>query len=258
MSWTRLSLLPLLLFLAAGEAQAALSDEIQVYTDDLEKPGERGIELHVNTTPSGRSTPDYPGEVTPWHSLRVTPEISWGIARDWDWGFYLPFVRSAEGDYSFAGPKARLKWLPLRPAEGESGAFAGINGELAYVQEKFVQARKTLELRPILGWRSEKWLAAVNPTVGMDLAGAEQGVATFHPSLKVSRDIGGKRALGFEYYADFGRLSHFAPREEQEHTLYLVLDTDAVAGKWPGLNFGIGRGLTTVTDRWTIKAIVSF
>ena len=42
---------------AAPQLHAALPDEIQVYTDDLEKPGERGIELHVNTTPSGRSTP---------------------------------------------------------------------------------------------------------------------------------------------------------------------------------------------------------
>jgi hypothetical protein len=256
LSWTRPSAL-LLLALAAGPAPAALPDEIQVYTDDLETPGERGVELHVNTTPSGRSTPDYPGEVTPWHSLRVTPEISWGIARDWDWGLYLPFVRSAEGDYAFAGPKLRLKWLPLRPAAGGSGAFAGLNGELAYVEEKFVQARKTLELRPILGWRGGKWLAAVNPTLGMDLAGDEQGVATFHPSAKLSRDIGATRALGVEYYADFGRLSHFAPRDEQEHTLYLVLDTEP-AGRWPGLNFGIGRGLTSVTDRWTIKAILSF
>lgn len=244
----------LALAFAAGEAAAALPDEIQVYTDDLEKPGARGVELHVNTTPSGRSTPGYPGEVTPWHSLRVTPEVSWGIARDWDWGFYLPFVRSAEGDYEFAGAKARLKWLPLRPAEG---LFAGVNAELAYVREKFVQARKTFELRPILGWRGAQWLFAVNPAIGVDLAGEDSGVADFHPSAKLARDIGGKRALGIEYYAALGRLSHFAPRGEQEHTLYLVLDTEAT-GIWPGLDFGIGRGLTSVTDRWTIKAILSF
>lgn len=256
MSSIRLSLVALLLI--AGEATAALPDEVQVYTDDLEAPGERGIELHVNTTPSGNSTPSYPGEITTHHGLRVTPEISWGLGRDMDWGVYLPFARSAEGDYYFAGPKLRLKWLPLRPAEGQSGAFAGVNGELAYVQEKFVQARRTLEIRPILGWRGGEWLAAVNPTVGFDLAGEEQGVATFHPSLKLSRGIGGKRALGFEYYADFGRLSHLAPREEQEHTLYLVLDTEATAGKLPGFNIGVGRGLTTATDRWTIKVIVSF
>jgi len=246
--------LALLLLLSPAGALAALPDEIQVYTDDLEAPGERGLELHVNTTPSGRSTPDYPGEVTPYHGLRVTPEISWGLGHDTDWGIYLPFVRSAEGDYAFAGPKVRLKWLPLRPAEGGTGTFAGVNGELAYVQEKFVQARKTLEVRPILGWRGTDWLFSFNPTVGFDLAGEEGGVAMFHPSAKAARSIGEKRALGVEYYADLGPLSHFAPREEQQHTLYLVLDTEGKVG----VNFGIGRGLTSATDRWTIKAILSF
>ena len=255
MSSTRLSLSFFLLAIFFwGGAAAALPDEIQVYTDDLEAPGSRGLELHVNTTPSGNSTPSYPGEVTTFHGLRVTPEISWGIARDWDWGLYLPFVRDAEGKTWFAGPKVRLKWLPLRPAEGASGAFAGINGELAYVQEEFVQARKTLEIRPILGWRGADWLLALNPTLGTELAGDESGVFTFHPSAKIARAIGEKRALGVEYYADFGRLSHFAPRDEQQHTLYLVLDTEGKVG----VNFGIGRGLTNATDRWTIKAILSF
>ena len=228
-----------------------MPDEIQVYTDDLEAPGETGIELHVNTTPSGRSAPDYPGEVTTHHGLRITPEISWGLAKDWDWGLYLPFTRSAAGTEYFAGPKLRTKWLPLRPAEGANGAFAGVNGELALVQEKFDLARRTLEIRPILGLRSEGWLFAFNPTVGTDLAGDERGVLTFHPSAKVARDVGGGTALGFEYYADLGRLSRFAPRDEQQHTLYFAIDTK-------GLNFGIGRGLNNATDRWTLKAIFDF
>ncbi|HZD19436.1 MAG TPA: hypothetical protein VE325_02090, partial [Burkholderiales bacterium] len=114
---TRTALVTLVLFLAAPAAWCALPDEIQVYTDDLEAPGERGIELHVNTTPSGRVTPDYPGEVVPHHGLRITPEISWGLARNWDGGVYLPFVRSAEGADFFAGPRFRLKWLPVKSAE---------------------------------------------------------------------------------------------------------------------------------------------
>ncbi len=63
--------------------------------------------------------------------------------------------------------------------------------------------------------------------------------------------MSGRTALGVEYYGDLGRLSNFAPRNEQSHTLYLVLDT-------PRLNFGIGRGLTGAADRWTIKSIYSF
>jgi hypothetical protein len=233
-----------------GEARAALPDEIQVYTDDLEKPGEHGMELHVNTTPKGRSTPHYPGEVTPHHGLRVTPEISLGLARDWDAGLYLPFVRSAEGTEYFAGPRLRLKWLPLRPAEGEAGYFAGVNWELSFVERRFEEARRTTEIRPIFGYRNADWLFSFNPIVEADLAGPQKGVLTFAPAFKAARTVSDGTALGVEYYADLGRLSNFAPRSEQSHTLYLVLDTEHV-------NFGIGRGLTGATDRWTIKAIFS-
>src|SRR3954462_6515514 len=91
-----------------ARAQAALPDEIQVYTDDLEAPGEHGLELHVNTTPKGRSAPDYPGELTPHPALRVPPEISLALARGWDAGLSLPLLRSAEGTGYFAGPRLRL------------------------------------------------------------------------------------------------------------------------------------------------------
>jgi hypothetical protein len=47
------------------------------------------------------------------------------------------------------------------------------------------------------------------------------------------------------------RLSNFAPQSEQSHTLFLVVDTHR-------FNFGIGRGLTGASDRWTVKGIISF
>ena len=232
-------------------ALAALPDEIQVYTDDLEAPGERSLELHVNTTPSGRTTPEYPGEVVPHQGLRITPEISQGLARDWDGAIYLPVVRSGDGSWFFAGPKFRLKWLPLRPGEGATGAFAGLNAELAIVQERFEQAGRSAEIRPIVGYRGEKWLLAFNPILETDLAGEQKGVFFFAPAFKASRKVSGDTALGAEYYADLGRVSGFAPREEQSRVLFLTVDTERV-------NFGVGYGLTGASDRWTVKAILSF
>jgi hypothetical protein len=248
LSSTRNRLAALAAVLCFSQAHGALPDEIQVYTDDVNAPGERGIELHVNTTPSGRSRPDYAGEVTPYHGLRITPELSWGLVPDVDWGLYLPFVRSGEGTDYFAGPRFRLKWMPLR---GKPGYFAGVNGELSFVERKFEEARRTIEIRPIVGYRGKAWLASFNPQMSTDLAGPDKGVVTFHPSLKLSRDVGDRTALGFEYYADLGRLSHFAPSSEQSRTLYFVFDTETV-------NFGIGRGLNGATDRWTLKSIISF
>ena len=248
MSSTRNRFLVAAAIFCCSHAHGALPDEIQVYTDDVSAPGERGIELHVNTTPSGRSRPDYPGEVTPYHGLRITPELSWGLVPDVDWGLYLPFVRSGDGTDYFAGPRLRLKWMPLR---GNPGYFAGMNVELSFVERRFEEARRTAEIRPIVGYRDADWLLSFNPIVGTDLAGPQKGVLTFAPAFKIARSAGGGYALGAEYYAELGRLSHFAPGSEQSHILYFVLDT-------PKLNFGVGRGLNGATDRWTVKAIYSF
>ena len=87
---------------------AALSDEIQVYTDDINAPGEFGLELHINTTPKGRRVPDYPGEVVPNHGLRITPEFSYGLTKTWEAGLYIPTNRDPSGSVSVAGAKP---WL---------------------------------------------------------------------------------------------------------------------------------------------------
>jgi len=120
--------------LVPGPGFAALSDEIQVYDDDINAPREFGLELHANTTPNGRSTPDYPGEVVPNHGLRLTPEFSYGLTRAWEAGLYVPTNFDPQGHGSLAGWKLRLKWLPIhgddgaaieRPGSGNRGRLAG-------------------------------------------------------------------------------------------------------------------------------------
>jgi len=237
----------------AFPVRAALPDEIQVYTDDLRAPRELGLELHVNGTPKGRRTPEFPGEVTPGGGLRITPEFSLGLWRDWDAGLYLPIVQDSGGNTRFAGPKLRLKWLPLRPGESAEGWFAGVNTEYAWLEEGFEPGTRKLELRPILGWRSAQWLLAVNPILSWQLNGPERsGRPDFNPAFKVARSVTQDLALGLEYYAGLGPLGQPLPGAEQAHTLYLALEYER--GPIP-LHFAIGRGLNSATDRLTLKAI---
>ena len=242
--------------LAPSGARAALPDEIQVYTDDLAAPGSFGMELHVNTTPKGRRTPDFPNEVTPHHGLRVTPELTYGFAENFDAGLYLPTTRDAEGRLLFGGPKLRLKWLPLRPPEDGAGWFAGLNGEYSWLNKNFEPETRRFELRPILGWRNPDWLVAFNPVLDWALNGPDKaGRPEFNPSLKVARTVAEGAALGLEYYAGLGPLGRPDPHAEQQHSLYLVLDWER--GPLP-FQLGVGRGLNDATDAWTVKAIFSF
>jgi hypothetical protein len=238
---------------ALSPALGATLDEIQVYTDDINKPGEFGLELHVNTTPKGRSVPDFPGEVTPRHGLRFTPEFSYGLSRDFEAGLYLPYVRDAQGTTYFSGPKLRLKWLPLRPEENTHGWFMGANLEYARVAPGLDQSRFSFEVRPILGYRGRDWLFAANPILDWALAGPDHdGKPDFRPAAKVARKVAPGVALGVEYYAELGKTNRILPQSQQSHTIYFALDFD----RKPWIfNVGIGRGLSDAADRWTLKAI---
>jgi hypothetical protein len=241
-----------MLMLCATQAYA-ISDEIQVYTDDINKPGEYGLELHMNTTPAGRSTPDYPGDSAPRHGFRLTPEFSYGLSRDFEVGLYLPTVRDADGSFSASGVKLRLKWLPMQPEEGRPGWYSGVNFELARVDTRYSEVPLTSEIRMIGGYRGENWLVGVNPILGFDLSpGYRNGGPDFTLALKAMHDVLPGIALGAEYYNSVGKLNHPLPHGLQDNTAYLVMDFD----RKPWIfNFGVGRGLTGATDQWTVKAI---
>ena len=245
-----------ILFSLAAPARAVLPDEIQVYTDDINAPGERGLELHVNTTPRGRRAPEFAGEVVPHHGLRVTPEISWGVTRTVELGLYLPYTRDLEGRVLFGGPKVRLKWLPLRPAEGESGWFAGTNWEYSWLNRNFEPETRRLELRPIVGWRGAEWLFAANPVLDWALNGPQRaGRPDFNPSFKVARTVAKDVALGFEYFAGLGPFARPLARAEQARTLYVAMEWERAPLPF---HVAVGRGLNDATDRWTVKAIFEF
>lgn len=231
----------------------AISDEIQVYTDDINKPGKYGLELHVNTTPKGRSTPDYPGDVPPQHGIRFTPEFSYGLSRDFEAGLYLPAGRTPDGDLFVSGGKLRLKWLPVQPDETAGGWYAGGNLELSSLDKKYSESRYSSELRTIFGYRAPDWLIGVNPIFGWDLSpGFRRGGPDFTLAWKAMHDVRPGIALGVEYYASVGKLADSLPHDQQDHMLFLALDVD----RKPWIfNIGIGRGMTSAADRWTLKAI---
>jgi hypothetical protein len=229
-------------------AKAALYDEIQVYDDSINARHAVGLELHVNSTPSGRSEPDYPGEIPPAKTLRTTAEFSYGLTDALEAGFYVPTLIDQDHDFHIAGAKLRLKWLPVR-----GKYFWGVNVELSKVAQKFEASTASLELRPIWGYRDAMWLFAINPVLDYNLSpGYRTGGPDFSPQIKLARNVARGLAVGIETYSDIGKLAHASPASEQSHTLYVAVDVDRAP--WV-FNFGIGRGLTAATDRWTVKAI---
>jgi hypothetical protein len=63
-----------LLLPAAGRAQ---TDEIQVYTAEINDPGQFSITLHNNYTVIGPTRPAFSGGIVPDHSLNGGPIVGW-------------------------------------------------------------------------------------------------------------------------------------------------------------------------------------
>lgn len=64
----------------------AAPDVIQVYTDEINAPGEAGLELHLNHAIQGSRTPGYPGQMPSQHGTQVTPEFSYGLTKNLEAG----------------------------------------------------------------------------------------------------------------------------------------------------------------------------
>jgi len=229
-----------------------MQDEIQVYTDDINAPGENGLELHVNATPSGITQPNYPGALTNAHGVRFTPELSRGLTRTTELGLYLPSAYTSEGKYQMAGMKLRLKWLPIQ-AEENAGYFAGMNFELGVLKPQFSESAKTAEIRNILGWKNSSWLIAVNPIFDFNISPGLPHTPTFMLATKLNRRLTESVWIGWEHYNDRGPYNNALPPFQQSKMNFLVMD---YVGQPFDFNVGIGKGATANSDRWTVKAII--
>ena len=74
------------------------------------------------------------------------------------------------------------------------------------------------------------------------------------PATRVDYNFSDKWAIAAEEYDDFGQLRHFDRASQQTHQLFAVIDYN---GKPINVEGGIGFGLTSATDRLTLKLILS-
>jgi hypothetical protein len=247
---TAAALFLLVLVLHTGRAHAA-SEEIQVYLDDLTKPGRFGADIHNNVTLSGSRTPDYPGALPAHHLLRVTPELYYGVSKTFELGLYLLNTYSPGNGANYEGQKVRFKYIAPHN-EGE-GSFWGLNLEIGRTAKRVAEVPWNTELKGIYGFRTGPWTVGINANFEWSLAGSPATPVALEMSTKVAYDVRQGLAVGFESYNDIGPVRDPGRLGSQSQMLYGVVDAEV--GK-VDLNIGLGRGLTSVSDRWVLKVIV--
>jgi hypothetical protein len=231
----------------------AAPDEIQVYTEEMNDPGEYGVELHVNYVIEGAKVPSYEGESPSHHMFQATPEFSYGITRNWEAGMYVPVAREENGNLYGNGLRLRMKYMAT-PAAGSS-VFMGLNTEIGYSNSRVSESEWGMELRPIIGIRTEDWLLSFNPILNMDLSNNASHQPQFEPALKVSRKVAEGVHAGLEYYGEYGYTNNILPESQRINYLYAAVD---IAKHDFDINFGIGRGDSNASDSWIAKAIIAF
>lgn len=224
-------------------------DEIQVYDASIAKPGEFTLQQHLNYVFRGRTQPDFPGALISNHSLNGTPELAYGVTDFYEVGLYAPFAVSNQGQFYSDGFKIRQ--LFVTPHAEEASLFGGVNFELSYSTPKFSQTKLGLEIRPIIGFRVDKWEFIVNPI--LDVGFGRYGVAEFAPAARIARKITDDVSLGVEYYSALGPIGEHTPLQNQQHSIFGVVDFKV--GK-VDVDFGVGFGLTKGSDRVVAKTII--
>ena len=171
---------------------------------------------------------------------------------------FLPVCESVGGYFTVSceplrvrgnGAKLRLKYI----APSTGAFFWGVNFELGRTSHRVTESNDNFELRPILGWRGGAWLVAINPIIDAALSGGTSREPVFAPALKVSRAVAEGVQLGIEHYAELGPIHHIPDFNQQNHMLFGALDVQKGA---LDLNFGVGRGLTSASEKWVVKMIV--
>ncbi|CAM3936847.1 hypothetical protein [Roseateles saccharophilus] len=241
--WRSAACAVMLVALCSAGAQAAPAD-FRVLNDDLTEAGEFGLELQGSWVRPARSA------ATPSPLLQGMAEFSYGLAPQWELSLQLPATRA---DGTWYGTGANLELTFVAPHDEAQGFYWGGRVELGRSRAVHEDWAAGIELRPILGWRTGNWHAVLNPGLQATVSGPEREV-DFEPSAKLAYRLRPDLHLGLEYFAEAGPLSHLLPSGQRRELGLITLD--AKAGPLE-LTLGLGKGLTSASDRRVGKLLVS-
>ena len=241
-----------LLLLASSSGAMAVTDEIQVYTGDIEAQGVFGLTWHNNYTPDGLKTPDFPGGLVDNHAYSSVTEWAYGVMPWFEAGLYVPlYSNSTNQGWTYNGFKLRA--LFVQPDNDQKDFYYGVNFEFSWNQKQWDTQVNTGEIRPIIGWRfGGDFSLTLNPIVDNSYKGFSR--LEFVPATRLDYKVDSRWTVAAEEYDDFGELRHFLPASEQWHQLWAVAD---YTGDPISVETGVGFGLTPGTDKLAVKLMFS-
>ncbi len=229
--------------LAQGE------NEIQVYASAITPKDVTLFELHQNYTFNGMKGLTDPKSAR-W--LEETLEITRGLGKNWEIGFYTFTGMAPNGKFEYLGNHIRPRFTV--PDSWNWKAGVSISLELGFIRpdanSKYIMDG---ELRPIIDKTFGNWYFSLNPNIAFNLTGDDKffGIG---PQFKTVYNVQQKFGLGIEYYSALGTFKKISSIKEQEHLLGPIFDL-YTNPKWE-LQTGFLFGLTPGSNQQVFKLIV--
>jgi hypothetical protein len=238
--------------LALPALTVAQTDEIQVYDGAIAEVGTFNLTWHNNFTPDGLKTPAFPGGLSNNKTLNGVTEWAYGVTDWFEAGLYLPLY-SISDDRGALINGGKIRLLFTHPHADDNKFVYAVNFEFSYNSKHWDYRRYTSEIRPIIGWHLHPVDIFINPILDNSYLNGVKGL-DFAPATRVAYNFNPKWAVAVEEYADYGHLREFYSASEQFHQIYGVVDHGT---KFANIEFGIGFGLTSATDKVTLKLMLS-
>jgi hypothetical protein len=245
----KLTLLLTIFMYTATVSFSQADNEIQVYASPTIGEKRTIVELHNNYTFRGAKNLSDPKSAR-W--LNHTLEITTGIAKNVEIGFYTFVTLSPDGKYQYLGNQIRPR--VTAPDRWKLPFGASLSAEFGRFRDNiFIPFYWQGEIRPIIDKTFGNVYASFNPNIDLVLSGPGKQVG-FAPQFKTFYNIKQKAGLGIEYYSGLGSFSGFLPAKQQEHLIGPMFDLLAYPD-WE-LQTGYLFGLTPGSNQSIFKILV--
>jgi hypothetical protein len=210
------------------------------------------FEFHTNFTAEGTtSTAD--GVLPTNHQFHETLEITHGFTPWFETGMYQ--FTSAQSGYGFDWVGTHIRPRVAVPEDKHLPVGLSLSMEIGYQRPIYSTDTWTVELRPIIDKKLNRWYLSFNPTFDRSLHGPSQSKGfEFSPNFKASYDVTRRVSAGIEYYGSLGPVTGFEPLKDQQQQIIPAIDLN-LGPNWE-FNFGVGVGMTGATDHLLIKMIL--
>lgn len=225
------------------KSMAQDANEIQVYASATTPKYMTIIELHSNYTFKG------PKSNEKYHPLLETIEITTGISKNFELGFYI-FTHNLNGKLQYTGSNIRPR---IKAPDAWSWPIGvSLSSEIGFSKDPTSnQTEWGAEIRPIFDKTMGNNYVSFNPNLGLSFTKNE---CLFEPNIKYAYAANPKASIGLEYYGNTGKLFNSYSLPNQEHTLYLALDL--FIHPLFEFNLGVGKGLTESSNGMNVKCFI--